>query len=281
MPDNERIFRYRDHVKGCLHFFILLVCSAMVAATLFPCIVVSDAGLLPLLPVFVSLAASALAGGLAWRAASIVTGQRVLLREDGVEQHIGRVVKFVPLEAVTCVTLITVPLVGGRARLWTRGLSLNLNTNLRGIVSLMQEIRRRLDDAGRRHTYDFGELDAFLETAAFCEERADRYTHRYGAFPWLAVLAPLVVVAAGRFIPVPEGTRLVWAGLSALYPWVVIFILEAVFARQFLERQAASGREPVGPDRVLEHTQVQRGALLGYHGYIALNVLVLLRLALG
>ncbi len=281
MPENERLFLYRDHVKGCLHFFILLMCSAMVAVALFPCAVVSDVGLLPLVTIGVSLAVSALAGGLAWRAASIHTGQRVLLREDGVEQRLGRTEKFVPFEAVTCVTFITVPLFGGRARLWTNDTFLNLNTNLRGIVSLLQEVRRRLDSAGRRHAYDIMHYHSFLETAAFCEERADRYTYRYGAFPWLAVLAPLVVVAAGRFIPVPEGTRLAWAGLSALYPWVVIFILEAVFARQFLERQVSACPESAGPDRILERTQVQRGALLGYHGYIALNVLVLLRLAFG
>ena len=296
MDDHDltyRRFPYRAHVKPGLHFFILFMCGSMAASVYFAWQVDPRPDPDPLTSLVVPLVLAVVAGVLTWRATSVWTTQQVILRADAVEYHIGGQVRIVRFDEARSFTFLALPFWGGRATLHSATTSVRLYSNVKGITSLLTAVRQGLRDAGTDTGVDEARYRSFLKTATFAEQRAERYRLRYDAFPWLAMLSPVLVLAVSHLAPLTLGARLLWTAVFAMYPWFVAGLIELRFLADFLHRMTPAGFDPTGhdtanpdpsatlplpPDPPTERRVLRRGALAGYYAYLAINVLMLVRL---
>jgi hypothetical protein len=277
----ETRFDCRPHVRAGLRFFILLVCSAMVAAALFAWDVDPRPASEAIYNLLVPVVVAAIAGALAWRSADVWTAQFLVLGPEGLEFRMGGRRRFLRFDEVTEFSFRHVPHLGGSARLAGNSASVQLVTSMRGIPELLLAVRRRLQEAGRGHVCREPEFRAFLRTAAFVEQRADRYERRYGWFPWLAVGSPVLVLLLARGLDVGLTGAALWTGVFAVYPWLVVSVLELVFLWRFCtEADAAPAEAEFIPpaDGAHERRIARMAALGGYYGYLLLNLAMLVRL---
>lgn len=274
----EQTFPYRQHVKHGLHFFVLFMCAAIAAAAVFAYCVDPRPDPDPVVSLVIPLAVSLAAGALTWRSTTVWTGQTVALRGEVLEHRIGGRRKVVPFAEITSVSFRGIPLVGGRARLSTATSSVSLFTNVVGITELLRAVRRGLEAAGRGDVLDKDRFAAFLRTAILAEQRAQRYESRYRAFPWLAILSPLVVLFVSHTIPLSAGSRVLWVAVFTVYPWMVVGVVELVLLRRFLQQTRGASTAVPARDLRAEREVVQRGLMLGYYAYLALNLAMLVRL---
>ncbi|MBN2489219.1 MAG: hypothetical protein JXQ29_00015 [Planctomycetes bacterium] len=277
-----RVFVWRSHVRAGLRFFILLVCSGMVAAAVLAWEMDPRAGADATLRLLLPVAAALIAGALTWRAADVWTAQYVVLRPDSLEHQVGASRRVVRFDEVTAVTFRHLPYLGGQARIAAGAVAVKLGTNLKDITPLLLSVRRQLAEHGRGEIVCERAFRTFLLTAAFAEQRADRYRHRYGWFPWLAALSPVLVLVVARGLAVPVIGAALWTGVFAVYPWLVVAGVELALLRRFTAAVEAAPEDPASVPPVhprLERRTVLRGALAGYYGYLLLNVAMLIRLA--
>jgi len=274
----ERTFPYRQHVKHGLHFFILFMCAAIAAAAVFAYCVDPRPDPDPLVGLIIPLAVSLVAGALTWRSTTVWTGQTVALRGEVLEQRIGGRRKVVPFNEITSISFRGIPFVGGRVRLGTPSSSVSLFTNVVGITELLRAVRRGLEAAGRDDLLDPDRFAAFLRTAILAERRAERYESRYHAFPWLAILSPLIVLILSHAIPLSVGSRVLWVAVFAVYPWMVLAAVELALLRRFLAQSRGDRDNVPAPDPRAERAIVLRGLMLGYYAYLAVNLAMLVRL---
>lgn len=275
----ERTFRYRAHLRSLIHGFICLTASGVLASGVFVYAIDPDprAGLISLL---VSAAVAGIAAGLTFHASNLWTAQVFTVGDSGVEHRLGRNALLIPYSDIVAVTFAATPFVSGRASIEGVDRRIIVPTAVADAHGLIDAVLEKTGRADPDELVDVDDYRAWRETALFCEQRGERMQSLYQWFPWLALASPFLVAMLNLVVRVSFGHFLLWTTVFAIYPWLIAIGYELVLAMRFRATTLA-GPSPILPKRDpgFEERVARRTVLVAYFGFLALNLLVFVRVA--
>ncbi len=137
--------------------------------------------------------------------------------------------------------------------------SIRVMFSLEGVGHLVRLLKAALDVRGLTQGYDRDRLFAFLKTAEFSDQSAQRFEAAF----WKLVVFSVVGGALGGLLAALRNsdliTTLIWVAASAIWPLITYWGAEAVFLRRFSQGVdkdafACPPRDPLWERKILRKT---------------------------